>query len=386
MASGAEGAGGGLGSATALWVRRSRLPRQAKAECQRIFVHNCGLGDCGSGSGAPERVRSGGLGVAEGVRRLRGRRWLLSSLLLAAAPLLWTFVGAHWAFAPLAAIGHPGAVPQHGSPERRLSLEASGGRPRRREAAALLLTGGTACSGGGAALASNVDLIVGEMRKKAEQDKKSPSIWNPDSYKVPTGLYNSTNLRGFLPTVYLSRRAFEGLRRQLLDPRANLTDPLTFDGFRVQNREKPIKDLRKEAFRTKTWVEERLPERASAANAAFERLKRALDTEDVQLLSLSRSEMPRVDPGSVKVTQRNVDSVLDSLDQLLDILPEKEQDWASKVASRRIMVGFKVPMSNRTRAIPVASVSGASASSAGNSAGNGTNAPSTPKPVDAVAR
>merc|ERR1719221_809173 len=96
--------------------------------------------------------------------------------------------------------------------------------------------------------------IIAESRRKAKEDAKVDSIWNWNSFKRQTSNYNSSDLQSFLPTLFLTKRAFETILVQLDNPRVNTTDPVTFQVLREQNRLEPIKNLRKESFRTKLWL------------------------------------------------------------------------------------------------------------------------------------
>lgn len=191
-----------------------------------------------------------------------------------------------------------------------------------------------------------MSMIIAESRRKAKEDAKKPSIWNPNSYKTPTGKYDATNIAEFLPTVYLAKRQFEVVRQELDNPKVNISDVMTFDALRELNREEPTKLLRKDAYRTKLWLVENV--KNSRADSPYERIKVALDEEDTQCLLLSRTD-GLVDPAAVRTTKRNVDNVIDAIDQLLELIPVDDQVAAKAVADTKAVPAVSLPLNDREK-------------------------------------
>lgn len=180
---------------------------------------------------------------------------------------------------------------------------------------------------------STAQKIIAESRRKAKEDASKRSIFNPNSYKTPTGNYKATDLQSFLPTLYLTRRSFEGVLAQLDDPKANVSDPEMYELLREQNRVEPTRLIRKDAFRTKLWLREKTGI-YNAADTEYERMKRALDEQDTQLLLLTRTD-GRIEPAAVRVTRRCVEDVIDTLDQLTELVPEDDRLAAKAVADTK---------------------------------------------------
>jgi len=214
------------------------------------------------------------------------------------------------------------------------------GRPRRRDFAAGVVAPALVAQVAAAAwlqspavAEDSMSIIISESRRKAKEDAKKPSIFNPNSYKTPTGNYDATNLQSFLPTVYLSKRQFEQILMELGNPKVNATDFQTYDQLRELNRLEPTKLLRKDAFRTKLWLQEKTG-KYDVASSQYERMKRALDEEDTQCLLLSRTE-GLVDVAAIRTTKRNVEAVIDAIDQLLELVPLDDQVAAKAVADTK---------------------------------------------------
>merc|ERR1711920_943471 len=195
-----------------------------------------------------------------------------------------------------------------------------------------------------AASAENtISAIIAGARQKAKEDAATPSIWNWNSYKKPTGKYNYTDLQSFLPTLYLTKRAFETTLVQFDNPRVNASDPITYEVLRQQNRKEPTKLIRKDSFRVKMWLRSQ-KNSVEIAETEYERLKRAIDEEDTQCLILSRIE-GKVEEAAIRSTKRNIEAVIDCIDQLLELLPADEQDTAKLVADTKTIEQLKLPMS-----------------------------------------
>jgi len=183
--------------------------------------------------------------------------------------------------------------------------------------------------------------IIVESRRKAAEDAKQPSIWNWNSYKIPTQNYNASDLQSYLPTVFLAKRALEAIQVELDNPKVNTTDPEAFAFLREQNRVEPLKLLRKEAFRTKLWLREKAG-KISTAETEYQRLKRALDEEDSQCLLLSRTE-GLVDKAALRTTKRNVEALVDAVDALLELIPAEEKEVAKLVSDTKTIPEIKFP-------------------------------------------
>jgi len=200
-----------------------------------------------------------------------------------------------------------------------------------------------ALSSAGPALAeSGVNMIISESRRKAKEDAKVLSVWNWNSYKTPTQNYNASDLQSYLPTVFLAKRVFEGILVELENPRVKTDDPLTYDALREQNRQEPAKLLRKETFRTKLWLREHTG-KYNAGEFEYERLKRALDEEDTQFLQISRTE-GQLDAGAIRTAKRNVEAIVDAIDQLLELIPGEELEVARVVSDTKTIPELKLPM------------------------------------------
>lgn len=210
---------------------------------------------------------------------------------------------------------------------------------------------------------SSIDQIVAESRRKAKEDAKKPNIWNWNSYKVPTQNYNATDLQSYLPTVFLAKRALEGIREELESPRVNASDPQTYEYLREQNRAEPIKLLRKESFRTKLWLREQSG-KISTAETEHNRIKRALDEEDSQCLLLARTD-GLVDKAAFRVTKRNVEALVDAIDGLLEMVPAEEREIAKVVSDTKTIPALKFPSGSTRRKKTTAKTTAAAAPAAG---------------------
>lgn len=199
----------------------------------------------------------------------------------------------------------------------------------RRMIGGLLLT----VAGSTPAVAADMADVITDARQSAKTSSRKADLWNPNSYKVRTQNYNATKLQTYLPILYCCRRVFQDTLSQLRNPALvlTLTNPDAYAVLRSQNRELPVNLLRKEAFRATLWVQNNTA-MGAACLRAYERLKRAIDEQDTQCLLLSRFET-RVDPAAGKTTRRNLEAVIDALDQLFDTIPENEQAIAIRVAA-----------------------------------------------------
>ncbi|CAK0910938.1 unnamed protein product, partial [Prorocentrum cordatum] len=190
--------------------------------------------------------------------------------------------------------------------------------------------------------------LIKEARRKAKEDAESGSIFNVNTYKIPTQNYNNSDLQSYLPTVILARRAFDTAVSQLKNPRVNSSDPYTYELLRQQNRIPPIRLLRKDIFRAKSWLRDRTG-KFEAGDREYERVKRAVDEQDTQCLLLSRSE-DQVLKSSVKVAVRNTQAVVDAIDDFLDVLPQEEVDTAKLVAETKKIQFLRLPATRKANA------------------------------------
>ncbi|CAE8697559.1 unnamed protein product, partial [Polarella glacialis] len=122
----------------------------------------------------------------------------------------------------------------------------------------------------------------------------------------------------------------------------DFTDPITFEVLRQQNRQEPTKIIRKDLYRTTLWLKSKFSD-PDIANTEYERLKRALDEEDSQCLVLSRSESDVLPVSALRTTKRNVQAVIDALDDLLLLLPGEEQQAAKAVADTKNIAVIRLP-------------------------------------------
>lgn len=291
--------------------------------------------------------------------RRRQRRLLPRLALLAAA------AGALLAAGP--AVAPP-------PPARGAAARAPGLPPRRRREVALSLAAPAVAGWPLAAAAeSGAEQIIAESRRKAKEDASKPSVWNWNYYKTPTQNYNSSDLQSFLPTLFLARRSFETISVQLDNPRVNVSDPNTYEILREQNRLEPTKLLRKDSFRTKMWLRDKTKQ-LNAADTEYERMKRALDEEDTQCLLLSRID-GTVEPAAWRTAKRNVEAVVDAIDQLLELLPEEEQVVAKVVADTKTIPVMKLPVAERYKAAGGTEEGTTATGRAGSSAPSAPSAP-----------
>jgi len=184
----------------------------------------------------------------------------------------------------------------------------------------------------GAAVANaDINSIIAESRREAKESAKIKSVWNWNYYKRPTGNYDIKDLQEFLPSVFKTRNQFEAILDCFDNPAVNLTDPTTHQLLREQNRIEPISKVRKESFRTRMWLRGQTKKLETAQNE-YERIKRALDDEDAQLLLLSRTEDDAITTGAIKAAKRTIEDVVDALDDLIKLIPEDDQLAARSVA------------------------------------------------------
>lgn len=175
--------------------------------------------------------------------------------------------------------------------------------------------------------------IIAESRRKAKEDAKTLSIWNWNSWKAQTGNYNASDLQSFLPTVYLAQRQYKAIRQEMNNPKIDVTLADTYEVIRKQNRESPCSKLRKAIFLTQLWLRER-KDNYDAGRFETDRVKRALEEQDTQLLLIARTD-GKVDPAAFRVAKRNVDELVDSLDLLLELLPDEEKEVATVIAQSK---------------------------------------------------
>ncbi|CAJ1358628.1 unnamed protein product [Effrenium voratum] len=121
----------------------------------------------------------------------------------------------------------------------------------------------------------------------------------------------------------------------------DVNNPETYAKLRQINRDEPVKRLRKELFRTQQWVKYTSGD-FSVADTEYDRVRRALDEEDSQCLLMSRFE-DKVPTASVRSARRSIQAILDSIDDLLALVPQKEQEAARAVAETRKVPGAKLP-------------------------------------------
>eukprot|EP00439_Symbiodinium_sp_Y106_P087460 s397_g56.t1 len=132
------------------------------------------------------------------------------------------------------------------------------------------------------------------------------------------------------------------------DRAANAVDvnnPETYALLRNVNRDEPVRRLRKELFRAQQWVKY-TTEDYSAADTEYDRVRRALDEEDSQFLLLSRFD-GRVPTASVRTARRNLQAIVDALDDLLALVPTADQEAAKTVAESRVIPTAKLPLRAR---------------------------------------
>jgi len=211
-----------------------------------------------------------------------------------------------------------------------------------------------AWSVGSAAALADLNPIIAQSRKEAAEAAKVKSVWNWNYYKRPTGNYDAQDLQEFLPTVFKARKQFEAILDTFDDPAVNMTDPVTHQLLREQNRIEPISRLRKESYRTKLWLRSKSKNIDTASNE-YERVKRALDDEDAQLLLLGRTEDDPILPAAVRVAKRNVEDIIDAIDNLIKLTPENDQISAKTVADTAKLdplVVFKAETLKKEKAIP----------------------------------
>jgi len=195
-----------------------------------------------------------------------------------------------------------------------------------------------------------VDKIIQESRRKAKEDSKKIVAWNPRAYKIPTQNYNASELQSFLPNLYQVRFQFEKIEKEMESPKANLSNPDFYDLLRGLNRKEPIKLLRKDAFRTRMWLNTKKKD-IDFATFQYERIKRTLDEEDTQCLLLSRADGD-VDAVQIRTAKKNVRAVIDAIDQMVELAPEEEQDTAKIVAETKALPPIDLtikPWSRRVR-------------------------------------
>jgi len=220
--------------------------------------------------------------------------------------------------------------------------------PNRREAAMMLPTLGLpawlafedSAFGEGSA-----DLIVGDSRAKAKYEAREGGFFGANKFKKQTAEFNYTDLQSFLPKLYMAKRSFEIQLKQLNDKKIDVNNPETYAKLRAINRDEPVRRLRKELFRTQQWVKYTTSD-WSLADTEYDRVRRALDEEDSQCLLMSRFE-DRVPTASVRTARRSIQAILDSIDDLLLLVPEKEQEAAKTVADTRKIPTATLPLRTR---------------------------------------
>eukprot|EP00930_Biecheleria_cincta_P098506 TRINITY_DN90160_c0_g1_i1.p1 TRINITY_DN90160_c0_g1~~TRINITY_DN90160_c0_g1_i1.p1 ORF type:complete len:342 (+),score=47.41 TRINITY_DN90160_c0_g1_i1:56-1081(+) len=229
------------------------------------------------------------------------------------------------------------------------SSDKPSGPLRRREAGSLLVS---AMWLGGQSLAlaeGPLDAldVIAEGRKKAVYEAREGGFLGANRFRKPTGYYNFTDLQSFLPNVYLVKRTFESQLKQLNNPKNDMGDPQSYDLMRQENRREPVKKIRKDFFRAKLWIQQ-YSGVEGPAETAYERIKRALDEEDTQCLVLSRAEY-RVPSTGLKTTRRNVQALIDSIDDMLELIPKEERDAAELIAETRPVSTISFPLRKKTK-------------------------------------
>lgn len=222
--------------------------------------------------------------------------------------------------------------------------------PSRREAVAALIpglavTGAVLTDADSAWADGSIDLIVGDSRKKAKYESREGGFLGANKFKKQTQDFNYTDLQSFLPKLYMARRSFEVQNKQLNDRKVDVNNPETYALLRNVNRDEPVRRLRKELFRAQQWVKY-TTEDYGAADTEYDRVRRALDEEDSQFLLLSRFD-GRVPTASVRTARRNLQAIVDALDDLLALVPTADQEAAKTVAESRVIPTAKLPLRAR---------------------------------------
>eukprot|EP00929_Paragymnodinium_shiwhaense_P015954 TRINITY_DN124050_c0_g1_i1.p1 TRINITY_DN124050_c0_g1~~TRINITY_DN124050_c0_g1_i1.p1 ORF type:complete len:345 (+),score=68.37 TRINITY_DN124050_c0_g1_i1:130-1164(+) len=208
--------------------------------------------------------------------------------------------------------------------------------------------------------AVGADWMVKEARKKAAIDAAKVGIFNPNSYKIKPKDMNFSKIDKFLPTIFKCRRSFQDVFKQLRDPKVNLTSMGTFELLREQNRLEPMNTLRKASFIARGWVTENegpnntkyLVEEDDAPREvknAYERLKRALDEEDVGLLLVIRDEDDYIELAKLKQVRRNVQAIIDVLESIIDLMPPSIRDEALAEANAAEIPIVRLPLKDKYR-------------------------------------
>lgn len=198
---------------------------------------------------------------------------------------------------------------------------------------------------GSAVADSSADLIVGDSRAKAKYEAREGGFFGANKFKKQTAEFNYTDLQSFLPKLYMAKRSFEIQLKQLNDKKIDVNNPETYAKLRAINRDEPVRRLRKELFRTQQWVKYTSSD-WSLADTEYDRVRRALDEEDSQCLLMSRFE-DRVPTASVRTARRSIQAILDAIDDLLLLVPEKEQEAAKTVADTRKIPTATLPLRSR---------------------------------------
>lgn len=225
-----------------------------------------------------------------------------------------------------------------------------------------MMTGlGAALLSGPALAESSADLIVGASREKAKYEAREGGFFGANKFKKQTAEYNYTDLQSFLPKLFMAKRSFEIQLQQLNDKKIDVNNPETYAKLRAINRDEPVRRLRKELYRTQQWVKYTAND-WGLAETEYDRVRRALDEEDSQCLLMSRFE-DRVPTASVRTARRSIQAILDSIDDLLLLVPQNEQEAAKAVADTRTIPTATLPLRTKNPQNASISVNGANATS-----------------------
>eukprot|EP00931_Biecheleriopsis_adriatica_P119868 TRINITY_DN95044_c0_g1_i1.p1 TRINITY_DN95044_c0_g1~~TRINITY_DN95044_c0_g1_i1.p1 ORF type:complete len:384 (-),score=89.38 TRINITY_DN95044_c0_g1_i1:29-1126(-) len=219
--------------------------------------------------------------------------------------------------------------------------------PGRREAAALLAASVVGLSEIGSADAeSSIDMIVASGRATAAREAREGGFLGANKFKKDMGNYNITNIQEFLPNLYLSKKSFQIQLKQLDNKKFDLGNPEAWGVLRSINRDEPNRKIRKELFRCQLWVKDKNRNKPNIADLEYERIKRALDEADTQFLLLSRLE-EGVSNAAIRQAKRNLQAIIDGIDELLALIPKDELEAAKAVADTKKVKTAKLPLKTK---------------------------------------
>mmetsp|Transcript_11252 Transcript_11252/g.19963 ORF Transcript_11252/g.19963 Transcript_11252/m.19963 type:complete len:353 (+) Transcript_11252:72-1130(+) len=182
------------------------------------------------------------------------------------------------------------------------------------------------------------DEIVRSGRQKAKQEAKTGGLAGANRFLKPLRDQNVSDLQSFLPKLYLGQKHYETQLKSLNNPRVDLGNPDVYSNLRSDARKGPANDIRKTTKFVSLWIK-KTEQDPRAAGVESERIKNAINTADTQMQRLAirvEGSTGRVEAAATRTTKRNLQAIIDAIDDILVFIPEEEQKVALSLAETQV--------------------------------------------------